>query len=139
MVPRSFTAAFLAGLVIGCALAGFEVARGEDTALISTLSAILGRRIDANGLLPALIVVGLAGGARAAAMTMLVAHTLLEMAARRSYDAYAFGGAAAAAMMAALSQAMGHPPGHGWGVELLAGAGTGLLYRIFAGSRPPDK
>lgn len=141
VVPRSFKAAFLAGLVVGCALAGFDVTAAETPATpapFATIAAALGSPMDTSpmNLAPATILIGLFGGARIAATTMIVVHTLLNWADCSSRTAYAIGGAAvSAAVSAALLVALGHPPAHGWVIELAAGAAGGLLYRVFAGRR----
>ena len=136
VVPRSGRAAFLAGLVVGCALAGFNVTGSDGAARLAPIAGLLGIQIDTTTLLPAMILLGLVGGARAAAMTMILVHTILNKLGRTEHEAYALGGATATACLAGLLLGFGHAPAHGWPVELLAGAGSGLLYRIFAGARP---
>ena len=145
VVPRSFKAAFLAGLVVGCALAGFDVTAAGSPVASSPLAMIagaLGTPIDTSplDLTPVKILLGLFGGARMAATTILVVQSLLNWADLSSRAAYAAGGAmVSAALAAVMFVAMGHPPAHGWIIELVAGAACGLLYRVFAGSRPAAK
>ena len=143
-VPRSFKAAFLAGLVVGCGLAGFDVTGAAGLArlhaLTGALSGPLGVPLDTGVLAPTLLVpatilLGLLGGARAAAMSVLPVHWVLARAGWTGHGAYAGGGAVAAAGVAgALLLVANHPPAHGWAVELAAGAACGLLYRVFAGA-----
>lgn len=145
VVPRSFKAAFLAGLVVGCALAGFDVTAAEAPAAPSpfaTIAAALGSPMDTTplNLAPVTILLGLFGGARIAATTMIVVHTLLNWADCSSRTAYAIGGAAVStAIAAALLVGLGHQPAHGWVIELSAGAAGSLLYRVFAGRRATTK
>lgn len=136
VVPRSFTAAFLAGLVVGCALAGFDVTGDDAAGRVQTIADLIGARVDTTKLLPVLIMIGLLGGARIAAVTVLFVHTLLNKAGRTDHASYALGGATASVVLAGALCLVGHPPAHGWIIECLAGAGSGVFYRIFAGMRP---
>ena len=139
IVPRSFKAAFLAGLVVGCALAGFTATETSAApSPLATITAALGTPIDTSSLdlTPVKILLGLFGGARMAVTTMLVVQTLLDRADLSSRSAYAVGGAMVSAVFAAVTLvALGHPPAHGWPIEVVAGAACGLLYRVFAGRR----
>ena len=133
-VPRSFRAAFLAGLVVGCALVGFKV---TDDAAMGPLAGLAGLGVSPRAMLPALLVIGLVGGARAAAVTVLVVHHILAKAEQSSPMAYAAGGALASGVLAGVMLlALRHAPAHGWAVEIAAGAGSGWLYRVFAGTKP---
>ena len=137
VVPRAFRAAFLSGLVTGCALAGFDVTGDAGAARFTTIAGLLGLQVDTSNLLPAMILLGLVGGARAAAMTVLLVHWLLARAGWTQHAAYALGGAAAAAALAgALFVLTRHEPAHGWIIECVAGAASGFFYRVFAGARP---
>ena len=137
VVPRSFTAAFLAGLVVGCSLAGFDVTGRAGASRVATVAALFGTHVDTTALTPALVLLGLLGGARAGAITMMLVHTLLDRARHTGHAAYAMGGAAASACLAsALWFGFAHPPAHGWLIECLAGGGAGFFYRVFAGARP---
>ena len=142
-VPRSAKAAFLAGLVVGCGLAGFDVTGTAGLAKLhavtDALSGHLGVTVDTGVLnptvlVPATMLLGLLGGARAAAMTVLPVHWLLARAGWTGHGAYAAGGAGATTLVAAaLLLALGQAPVHGWMVEVAAGAACGVLYRVFAG------
>ncbi len=139
-VPRSFKAAFLAGLVVGCGLAGFDATGTAGFARLHAVTVDLDLPVDAGVLPPALLVptimlLGLLAGARAAAMTVLPVHWLLAKVDATGHGAYAAGGAGGSALVAgALLLILGHPPAHGWAVEVAAGAACGVLYRVFAGA-----
>lgn len=136
VVPRSYKAAFLAGLVVGCALVGFSVTGAPTTDPFAEIGQAFGTSIDTRGALPVVLLLGLFGGARAAAMTVLPVHGLLTKVEQTSHAAYAAGGAlAAVALAGVLLLVLGHAPAHGWPVEIAAGAGCGFLYRVFAGAR----
>ncbi len=135
-VPRSGRAALLAGLVIGCALAGFDVTGNRSAGDIAALAGAFGLTLGAASVLPGLILLGLVGGARASAMTVIAVHGVLHRVGQTGFFAYGMAGAAAALALAALIAALfGHAPAHGWLVEAAAGAGSGFLYRVFAGTR----
>ena len=138
IVPRSGTAAILAGLVVGFCLAGLDITRAAvpDPALAPLIGLVAPDGIGTTSALPAMIVLSLFSGARIAAMTLLLSHRLLHGAGWTSHAAYALGGAAAAAAYAGVVMAFGHPPVHGWILDVAAGGGAGFFYRMFAGARP---
>lgn len=141
VVPRSFRAAILAGLVIGCCLAGLDVTRADDT--LRHLSGGLLGGTDTSRFLPIVILLGLAGGARAAATNLLVSHSLLRCAGWTSHIAYACGGGALAAGLSWLALTLIQTglvdgsmlPSRGVAVDAVSGAGAGFFYRVFAGAR----
>ena len=143
-MPRSFRAALLAGLVVGCCLAGIDATRAGET-----LRALSGGLLSAETvprLVPLVILLGLWGGARAAATSLLVAHAVLRRLRLTHHLAYAAGGAAVAAAVSLVAAAVAQSglvgaetvPSHGFALDALAGAGAGFFYRIFAGAAPPD-
>ena len=136
VVPRSFRAALLAGLVVAFCLAGLDITRAAaiDPALDPLLkrSGLLG---DVGQALPYMIALSLLSGARTAATTLLIAHRLLAWSGRSSHLAYAVGGALVAALWAAFVVVLlGHTPTHGLLLDVAAGGGAGFLYRMFAGA-----
>ena len=141
-VPRSFRAALLAGLVVGCCLAGLDVTRANET--LHALSDGLLSSDAAPRLVPVVILLGLYGGARAAATSLLVAHAILRRIGLTGHLAYAAGGAIVASALslvtAAVAQAgwfdSGLLPSHGLAIDVAAGAGAGFFYRVFAGAAP---
>ena len=136
-VPRSGRAALLSGLVVGCALAGFDVTGGTGAAEVAAIGGALGIAVDPANLLPGLILLGLLGGARASAVTLVAVNGLLQRTGQTSHAAYAAAGAAAACVLAAATLVLfGHAPAHGWPLEAASGAAAGFFYRVFAGSRP---
>lgn len=142
VVPRSFVAAFLAGIIVGCCLVGLDIAGVKGAAAsgkaMIDLSALLGEAPAAGGgLSPSVILLGVLGGGRAAATSLLIGRELLARLGLTSHAAYIAGCAAAAlAFAGAMSFVTGLPPSHGWLIDGLAGGGAGLFYRIFAGCRP---
>ncbi len=136
VVPRSMRAALLAGLAVGFCLAGLDVthAGALDPALQVALQGA-GLGDVAQRALPYTIALSLLAGGRAAATTLLIAHFLLARARVTGFAAYAAAGGGVAAGAAALMLALGHPPAHGWGLEVAGGAAAGALYRLFAGAR----
>ncbi|MCX8255212.1 membrane protein of unknown function [Beijerinckiaceae bacterium RH CH11] len=140
VVPRSFRAAFLAGLVVGCCLAGLDVTNAGETLRALTSGLLPG---DATPkLVPVVVLLGLAGGARAAATSLLLAHGMLRRLALTHHVAYALGGAAVAGALSYLTALVaqtglldaGLLPSHGLAIDTAAGAGAGFFYRVFAGS-----
>ena len=133
-VPRSLRAAVLAGIVVACGLAGLDAAEQ-----IATLRGLTEAMPDQSGvplLAPALILLAVLGGGRAAATSLLLAHGALKRTGQTGHLAYALGGgAAAAALAAALMLVLGHAPAHGFAIDILAGAAGGFFYRVFAGTR----
>lgn len=137
IVPRSFRAAMLAGLVVAFCLAGLDITKAAavDPALDPLLQ-MSGLAGSIGQALPYMIGLSLLSGARTAATTLLIAHRLLAWAGQSSHLAYALGGAAIAATWAALVfMLLGHAPTHGWGLDIAAGAGAGFFYRMFAGAK----
>ncbi len=137
-VPRSFRAALLAGLVVGCCLAGLDATQAD-----ATLRRIAGLVPGgAPRLLPVVILLGLFGGARAAATNLLLSHWVLRRLGWTSHVAYAAFGGAVAALIALLTEGVlqsglmqsSLSQGHGFGVEIATGAGAGFFYRVFAGA-----
>ena len=141
-VPRSFRAALLAGLVVGCCLAGLDATRAGDT--LRALSRGLLSSDAAPRLVPIVIMLGLLGGARAAATSLLVAHAILRRLGLTTHLAYAAGGAVVAAAFSFATSAVAQSglvgaetlPTHGLALDIAAGAGTGFFYRVFAGAAP---
>jgi hypothetical protein len=136
VVPRSFRAALLAGLVVAFCLAGLDITRAAavDPALdpLLKMSGLLG---DVGQALPYMIALSLLSGARTAATTLLIAHRFLAWSGRSSHLAYAAGGAVTAALWAALVVVLlRHTPTHGWLLDVAAGGGAGFFYRMFAGA-----
>ena len=142
VVPRSFRAALLAGLVVGCCLAGLDATRAGET--LRALSGGLVSAEDAPRLVPVVILVGLLGGARAAATSLLVAHAVLRRLGLTHHLAYVAGGAMVAAAFSIAAAALSQTglvdaealPSHGLALDALAGAGAGFFYRVFAGAAP---
>ena len=143
VVPRSFRAAILAGLVVGCCLAGLDATRAGDMLRDLPGAAVGASPLgDPVKLLPVFLILGLLGGARAAATNLLVAHWLLRRAGWTHHLAYALAGAIVAAGVAGLAQAIAFTGlmdsaglrGHGLLLDMAAGAGAGFFYRVFAGA-----
>lgn len=138
VVPRSFRAALLAGLVVGFCLAGLDATQA-DTTLRHVAGLVPG---GAPKLLPVVILFGLLGGARAAATNLLVSHWLLRRLGWSGHIAYAAGGGAVAAGVALVVQGLAgsgfvEPSllhGHGVALDVAAGVGAGFFYRVFAGA-----
>lgn len=141
-VPRSFRAALLAGLAVGCCLGGIDATRAGDT--LRTLSSGLLPADAAPRLVPVVILLGLLGGARAAATSLLVSHAVLRRLGLTAHLAYAAGGAFVAAAFSLLAVAWAQTgfvgsdtlPTHGLALDIAAGAGAGFFYRVFAGAAP---
>ena len=136
VVPRSFRAALLAGLVVAFCLAGLDITRAAavDPALDPLLK-MSGLHGNVGQALPYMIALSLLSGARTAATTLLIAHRLLAWSGRSSHLAYATGGAVTAALWAALVVVLlRHTPTHGWLLDVAAGGGAGFFYRMFAGA-----
>ena len=141
VVPRSFRAAILAGLVVGCCLAGLEATEAGDTLRHVSNNLLTGAA--AARLLPVAILLGLLGGAQAASTSLLLAHGLLRRLGWSGHAAYALAGGAMAGVLCGLDLALGQTglvdtamlPTHGLAVDVVAGAGAGFFYRIFAGAR----
>ena len=138
VVPRSARAAFLAGLVVGFCLAGLDATRAN--AMLTDLGGVVPG--GAPRMLPVIILLGLLGGARAAAATVLCSHWVLRRMRWSGHLAYALGGGTVAAGVAALTwqlarYGLAEPAtlqGHGWPGNIAAGAAAGFFYRVFAGS-----
>lgn len=79
-----------------------------------------------------LVAAGLWGGARASALALLCAHSLLGRLGRTGYLAYALCGAAASLAYALLATALGFGPDHSLIVDGLSGLAAGFFYRLFA-------
>jgi|GEM_PF-2492118 len=143
-VPRSFRAALLAGLVVGCCLAGVDATRSGET--LRALSGGLLSATDAPRLAPLILVLALYGGARAAATSLLLAHAVLRRVGLTGHLSYALGSAAVAVALSALAVALVQSgviegslvPTHGLSIDAAAGGGAGFFYRVFAGARPAD-
>jgi hypothetical protein len=136
-VPRSFSAAILAGLVTGFFMAGLDISQPAPAdAALQPLLERAGIENLAGQAEPYMIALSLLGGARAAATALLIAHRLLAKAGQTSLIAYALGGAAINALFADLLFGLsGIPPRHGWPLEIAAGAAAGFFYRLFAGAK----
>ena len=136
-VPRSFSAAILAGLVTGFFMAGLDI--GQPVPADAALQPLLeSAGIDnvAGQAQPYMIALSLLGGARAAATALLIAHRVLAKAEQTSLVAYALGGAAINFLCADVLFGLGGiPPRHGWPLEIAAGAAAGFFYRLFAGTK----
>ena len=112
-VPRSFRAALLAGLVVGCCLAGLDATQAGATLHALSHGAL---SIEAAPrMLPLVIALALYGGARAAATSLLVAHAVLRRLAQAGF------------LDASLAT-------HGLAFDVAASLGAGFLYRVFAGA-----
>ena len=141
-MPRSFRAAMLAGLVVGCCLAGLDVTHTSET--LRSLSGGVLPDDAAPRLVPVIILLGLLGGARAAATSLLLAHAVLRRGRLTSHLAYAAGGAGMAAAFSFVTVAAVQSglvgaetmPTHGIALDIVAGAGAGFFYRVFAGAAP---
>ena len=141
-VPRSFRAALLAGLVVGCCLAGLDATHAGETLRALTVGLVSAE--TAPKLVPVVILLGLWGGARAAATSLLVAHAVLRRCGLTTHLAYAAGGAMVAAAVSLAGLALAQTglvgaealPSHGLALDALAGAGAGFFYRVFAGAAP---
>ena len=137
IVPRSFRAALLAGLVVAFCLAGLDITKAAalDPALDPLLQ-MSGLAGSIGQALPYMIALSLLSGARTAATTLLIAHRLLAWGGQSSHLAYAAGGAAVAALWTVLIFVLlHHAPTHGWILDIVAGAGAGFFYRMFAGAK----
>lgn len=139
VVPRSFLAAMLAGLVVALALAGLDVTRAD-----ATLHRLAGETgADTSRWLPMLLLTALVGGARAGATSLLLAHAALRRLGHSGHLAYALAGGMVAAALSAVSLAAigaglidaASLPGHGLEIDAAAGAAAGALYRMFAGAK----
>lgn len=135
VVENSFLAAMLAGLVVGCGLVGLDSAGvGQKFRPIWELFAIDPAQVQV--IMPAIILLGVIGGARAAATTLLLAHAILKRCRQSSRLAYTLGGGLTATGFAgAMDLLFGQVPAHGWVIDALAGATCGFLYHLFAGRR----
>lgn len=137
VVPRSLRAAVLAGLVVACGLAGLDAT--TRLAAMRDVAAVLPDQPGVPLLAPALILLAVIGGGRAAATSLLVAHWGLARLGETGHLAYALGGAAAAGAVAALLLVLlGQPPAHGFALDVLAGGAGGFFYRVFAGTRASE-
>lgn len=133
-VPRSLRAAVLAGIVVGCGLAGLDAT--EKLAALHSLGDALPGQAELRLLLPALMLLAIVGGGRSAATSLLVAHNVLTRMRQTGHLAYALGGGVASVLFAGLFLlVLGHAPEHGIAIDVLAGAAGGFFYRVFAGTR----
>lgn len=136
-VRRSKTAALIAGLVTGCALAGFNLAGPNGTPHVTLPRGLPQVEIQSPQLALAFIVLSLLGAARVTAFSIFIAHWIAKRLRRTDTLSYALGGGAVAAVSGGLFWLLlGMSPDHGWAVEILSGAGAAALYRILAGVRP---
>lgn len=140
VVPRSLRAATLAGLVVGCCLAGLDAMRAGDTLRALSHGLLSG---DATPpLVPVVVALGLYGGARTAAIVLIVAHAALRHLEMTSHAAYAAAGGAVALAFSTLSVAAQQAglvdaallSSHGPALDAAAGIGAGFLYRVLAGA-----
>lgn len=137
-VPRSFMAAFLAGLATACVAAAFAIIQHSSvdhtSSQIKGLANLAG--VNAQALSPALLTLSLLAAGRATAGTLMTAHFVLRRIGKTSLLAYVAGGAAAGAfwVMADYFLLGGH--GHGLVAETAMGACAGFFYRLLAGARP---
>ncbi len=141
-VPRSFRAALLAGLVVGCCLTGLDASHAGDA--LRALTGGLLAPSDARRLVPVMMALGLFGGAQAAATSLLVAHAVLRRVGLTTHLVYALAGGAVALAVSALGAVLartglvdgGLVTSHGLIIDAAAGAGAGFFYRVFAGAMP---
>lgn len=136
-VRRSKTAALIAGLVTGCALAGFNLAGPHGAPHVTLPRGLPQVEIHSPQLAFAFIVLSLLGAARVTAFSIFIAHWVAKRLGKTDVFSYALGGGAVAAVGGGLFWLLlGMSPDHGWAVEILSGTGAAALYRILAGVRP---
>jgi hypothetical protein len=131
-VAWSFRGAVLAGLVVGLLNAAVNA-----TSVLSFGD--YGGLIDQTPLGQAKVPIavmlagaGLWSGARASALALLLAHTLLNRSGRTSYLAYALAGGAASLAYALVVGTLGFSDHHSLIMDVLSGATAGFFYRLFA-------
>jgi hypothetical protein len=136
IVPRSFLAAILAGLIVAilnaAANATFAAEAQKGLGVFSFGSA--------NApIVVALLLAGLWSGARTSAFCLLAAHWLLAAIDRTSHASYAIASGGAALVLALIMHTLGRPLGPGGlGMEIFSGIVAGLFYRLFAGTKPKE-
>lgn len=136
-VRSSKGAALIAGLVTGCALAGFNLAGPNGPPHVKLPAGLPQLDLQSPQLLVAFLFLSLFGAARVTAFSIFIAHRVMKRLAKTDPLSYALGGGAVAVASAGLFWLLlGTPPDHGWAVEILSGAGAAALYRILAGVRP---
>lgn len=139
VVPYSFRAAILAGLIVAILVAAANASFADMTRTSAANLDILPLGNAKAPLVVALILAALWSGARTSALCLLVAHRLLARMRRTSLPAYAIASGMIALAVAFVLQLLGDDPGPGGlGMDLFAGLTAGLFYRFFAGVRPAE-
>jgi hypothetical protein len=136
-VAWSFRAAVLAGLVAGLLSAAVKATSVLD------LGGILGQIPLGEAKVPfavALAAAGLWGGARASALALLVAHTLLSRIGQTSYFFYAAASGGASLACGLIAAVLGFADYQAAVADTAVGAAAGFFYRLFAATErnPPQ-
>lgn len=131
-VAWSFRAAILAGLVVGLLNAAVNA-----TSILSfgDYGGLIDRVPLGQAKVPIAVMLagaGLWSGARASALALLFAHSLLSRSARTSYLAYAFAGGAASLAYGFIVGALGFSDHPSLVMDVLSGVAAGFFYRLFA-------
>lgn len=136
-VPYSWRAGLLAGLVVSLMQAGLVIVGATaQSSSLAGLASLTGVSTQMVG--PIVLAGSLFNSAETIVFTIFVAHRLLKRFAITSHGAYALGGAATAAVLAAAWLVLGFgAPTHGWLIEIATGLGAGFFYRLFAGATAP--
>jgi hypothetical protein len=136
VVPRSWRAGILAGLLVSAMQAGFVIIKAKTGADPTTAGLLQMAGVDPDKALPLLLAGSLLSGAQATASTILFAHWALRRLNNASFIAYGIGGGIAAGALAYAAQALGLAEmEHGLALEIATGAAAGFFYRMFAGAR----
>lgn len=130
-IAWSFRAAVLAGLIVGL----FNAAVNATSFLsFGTYGDLMKDLPLGDAKMPLLVTVaaaGLWGGARASALTLLLAHSILDRIGQTSAPAYVCAGAAASGLYAIVTGLLGFDSAH-LAMDVMVGGGAGFFYRLFA-------
>jgi hypothetical protein len=133
IVPGSWRAVFLAGLVTACLQASLDL--GSLIALGSR-SGELTFSGHSLPLAPMIILSSLWTGGRSSAFNLLFVRALLNSLEITSLFAYAIGGGLVTVLYALLMQALGCGDLAALPGDSAAGLAAGFFYRLFAGTKP---
>ncbi len=132
-VPRSRTAALLAGVVVGC-LNTAVILQGGALRLHEIAGAAL-PPLDPALALSAAVASGLVAGIGSASSALFIVRTGLNALHRTGFVEYVVTGGAAAALYAIAAQSLrSGVPDHGVYFAAATGAMSALLFRLFAGT-----
>ncbi len=141
IVPWSWSAALLAGLVTSCLLAGVTLydIQHASASVPPQLAELLGESVSTK-LGPALLLESLVSGGRVTASIVFLVHAALRPFRITHPLGYGLAGAGLGAALVQLGNQLGVPLGfHDMLPGILGGFTAGFFYRTFAGANSPAK